>query len=87
MTLDLKSGCGACASEGFGDGEGSVQVHQDPRSVRRANLRVSTRGAVVRQVNMLGRAPDGGDLVRSIVHAALIRALKYAQCRQYERSR
>jgi light-independent protochlorophyllide reductase subunit L len=31
MTLDLKSGCGACASEGFGDGEGSVQVHQDPR--------------------------------------------------------
>jgi light-independent protochlorophyllide reductase subunit L len=31
MTLDLKSGCGACASEGFGDGEGSVQVHLDPR--------------------------------------------------------
>jgi light-independent protochlorophyllide reductase subunit L len=31
MTLDLKSGCGGCASEGFGDGEGSVQVHQDPR--------------------------------------------------------
>ncbi|MEM7775244.1 MAG: ferredoxin:protochlorophyllide reductase (ATP-dependent) iron-sulfur ATP-binding protein [Pseudomonadota bacterium] len=31
MTLDLKSGCGSCASAGFGDGEGSVQVHADPR--------------------------------------------------------
>ncbi|MEL6373918.1 MAG: ferredoxin:protochlorophyllide reductase (ATP-dependent) iron-sulfur ATP-binding protein [Pseudomonadota bacterium] len=30
MTLDLKSGCGSCASAGFGDGEGSVQVHADP---------------------------------------------------------
>ena len=30
MMLDLKSACGSCASAGFGDGEGSVQVHADP---------------------------------------------------------
>ena len=30
MTLDLKSGCGTCASLSPPDGEGSVQVHQDP---------------------------------------------------------
>lgn len=29
--LDLKSGCGSCTSAEFGDGEGSVQVHADPR--------------------------------------------------------
>jgi len=32
MTLDLKGGgCGSCASAEGGDGEGSVQVHLDPR--------------------------------------------------------
>ncbi|MEM8970464.1 MAG: ferredoxin:protochlorophyllide reductase (ATP-dependent) iron-sulfur ATP-binding protein [Pseudomonadota bacterium] len=31
MTFDLKLGCNSCASSGFGDGEGSVQVHLDPK--------------------------------------------------------
>jgi light-independent protochlorophyllide reductase subunit L len=31
MTLDLKTGCNSCTSAGFGDGEGSVQVHLDPK--------------------------------------------------------
>jgi len=31
MSLDLKTGCGACATAEFGDGVGSVQVHLDPR--------------------------------------------------------
>lgn len=31
MTLELKTGCNSCQSAGFGDGEGSVQVHLDPQ--------------------------------------------------------
>ena len=31
MTMDFKSACGTCASAEAGDGEGSVQVHMDPK--------------------------------------------------------